>query len=161
MKNTGRRRFIELYLPFSAAVWVNINKFGSFTVPILRIIFSKPLYYRRNTVNTEALTSLQTLKVDSWVHLKQIFLNQNFAWNKLSGPNNRSFWTNFFLQFFFNQILLHRSMAILFWSIYIPGPKSEGGRGQTTFSQKPKTFVFGSLPQNVLRLWTFWPSIVL
>ena len=54
VKNTGRRRFIGSYLPFSAAVWVNINKFGSLKVPCImgsiRSIFSKPLYYGGNPV---------------------------------------------------------------------------------------------------------------
>ena len=54
VKNTGRRRFIELYLPFSAAVWVNVNKFDSLKVPritgSIRSIFSKPPYYRENPV---------------------------------------------------------------------------------------------------------------
>ena len=54
VKNTGRRRFIGSYLPFSAAVWVDINKFGSLKVPritgSIRSIFSKPLYYGGNPV---------------------------------------------------------------------------------------------------------------
>ena len=33
VKNTGGWTSIGSYLPFSAAVWVNINKFGSLKVP--------------------------------------------------------------------------------------------------------------------------------
>ena len=54
VKNTGRGRYIEIYFPFSAVIWVNINKFGSLKDPRITgsiwKIFSKSPYYEGNPV---------------------------------------------------------------------------------------------------------------